>query len=181
MTARQAARHGDACARAILRLVFCACAVASASAAADPPREVHGVADAYVVPGMALAWGILRGADEASTQVVMRIVADPQIYSTVAAIAKNPFSDRQQALLPATPTAGIVDVRVPRSQYADFPRTELRFYGSPAALQAGAPALVVFYLGVPDTTPEFATEANLNAYLVDRIARARAAAGTSGK
>ena len=66
----------------------------------------------------------------------------------------------------------------PRPQYADFPRTELRFYSSGAGAE---PALVVFYLGVPDTTPEFATEANLNTYLVDRIARARAAAGSSGK
>ena len=178
MTARQAARHSDACARAILRLVFCACAAASASAAADPPREVHGVADAYVVPGMALAWGILRGTDEASTRVVIRIVADPQVYAAVSAIGKNPFSDRQQTLLPSTPTAGAVDVLAPRPQYADFPRTELRFYSSGAGAE---PALVVFYLGVPDTTPEFATEANLNAYLVDRIARARATAGSNGK
>ena len=164
-----------------MRLVFCACAAAATSATADPPREVHGVADAYAGPGMALAWGILRGADEASTQVVIRIMADPQIYSAVAAVGRNPFSERQQTLLSATPTAGVVDVRVPRPQYADFPRTELRFYGSPGALQAGTPALLVFYLGVPDTTPEFATEANLNAYFVDRIARASAASGNSAK
>ena len=174
MTALPAVRRWEA-ARNMMLVVFCAWVAASTSANADAPREVHGVGDAYAAPGVALAWGIVRGADEASTQVVMRIVADPQIYPTVAAIAKNPFSDRQQALLPATPTAGDVDVRVPRAQYADFPRTELRFYSSPAALQAGAPALVVFYLGVPDTTPEFTTEANLNAYLADRIARARAA------
>jgi hypothetical protein len=159
-------------------LVFCACSAISALAIADAPREVHGVADAYAGPGMALAWGILRGADEASTQVVVRIIADPQVYSAIAAVGKNPFSDQQRALLPSTPTAGAVDVRVPRAQYADFPRTELRFYGSAAA---GDPALIVFYLGVPDTTPEFATEANLNAYLVDRIARARSAAGSSAK
>ena len=72
-------------------------------------------------------------------------------------------------------------MRVSRADFADFPRTELRFYGSAAQADAGVPSLVVFYLGVPDTTPEFATEANLNAYLVDRIARARAAAGSSGK
>ena len=161
-----------------MRLVFLACAVVSSSSIADAPREVHGVADAYAGPGMALAWGILRGADEASTQVVVRIIADPQVYSAVAAVGKNPFSGEQRALLPSTPTAGTVDVRIPRTQYADFPRTELRFYGSPAVRD---PTLVVFYLGVPDTTPEFATEANLNAYLGDRIARARAAGNSAVK
>ena len=37
-----------------------------------------------------------------------------------------------------------------------------------------AAILAVYYLGVPDTTPEFATEASLAAYLADRIARMRA-------
>ena len=43
-----------------------------------------------------------------------------------------------------------------------------------APAQADTPRLVVYFLGVPDTTPEFATEANLSAYLADRIARIRA-------
>ena len=47
---------------------------------ADAPREVHGAADAYAEPGIALAWGVLRGADEATTRVTLRIVADPARY-----------------------------------------------------------------------------------------------------
>jgi hypothetical protein len=151
--------------------MFCAPVVA------DTPREAHGVGDVFVAPGVALAWGILRGADEAATQVVVRIVADPQVYPTVSAVAKNPFSEAQQGLLPATPTAGGVEMRVPRARYADFPRTELRFQGP----TADTPALVVFYLGVPDTTPEFATEAKLKAYLADRVARASTSGGVTGK
>ena len=166
--------------RACIAALLCAVALC-APAFADAPTEVHGVGDAYAAPGVALAWGIVRGADEVSTQVVVRVIADPQIYATVAAIGRNPFSDAQRSLLTATPTTGAVDMRVPRAQYADFPRTELRFYRAGAAPKADAPALIVFYLGVPDTTPEFATEANLNAYLADRIARARAAAGGVGK
>ena len=160
----------------LLASLVCAAAVC-APASADAPQEVHGVADAYAAPGVTLAWGVLRGTDEATTEVVLRIAADPGIYPSVAAVARNPFSEQQKALLPATPTAGGIDVRVPRAQYADFPRTELRFYGSAAALQAKTPTLVVFYLGVPDTTPEFASYTNLNAYLADRIARAAVRAG----
>jgi len=150
-----------------------ACAVAfCAAAVAAPPREAHGVGDAYAGPGVALAWGIVRGADEAATRVVVRIVANPHLYPFVAAIGINPFSKREQALLARTPTEGTVEIRVSRAQYADFPRSEIRFYEAAATDSA---ALIVFYLGVPDTTPEFATEANLNAYLTERIARARAA------
>lgn len=164
--------------KTIALLAGFACAVAvGAPAVAAPPHEAHGVGDAYAAPGVALAWGILRGADEAATRVVVRIVADPHLYPFVAAIGINPFSKGEQALLPRTQTEGSVEIRVPRAQYADFPRSEIRFYGAAAT---DAPALVVFYLGVPDTTPEFATETNLNAYLTDRIARARAA-GSPGK
>jgi hypothetical protein len=148
-----------------------------ASCLADVPNEVHGSGDAYAAPGVVLVWGIVRGADEASTRVVLRIVADPTTYPAVAAVARNPFSNAARALLPNSSTAGPVDVRVPRSQYADFPRTEVRFYASPASAQTDTPSLVVFYLGVPDTTPEFTTEAALEAYFADRIARARAASG----
>ena len=66
------------------------------------------------------------------------------------------------------------ELRAARAQFADLPRTELRFYATAAAAQADTPRLVVYFLGVPDTTPEFATEANLSAYLADRIARIRA-------
>ncbi len=181
MNAHAAGRWQGAARAIALSASFIGAAAVFTPAVADAPREVHGEGDTYAGPAVALAWGILHGANEASTQVVVRIIADPKVYPTVAAVARNPFSERQQQLLAATPTGGGVDMRVPRSQCADFPRTELRFYGSATAVRADAPALVVFYLGVPDTTPEFVTEANLNAYLVDRIARARAAGGGVGK
>jgi len=159
----------------VLACLTLACVAAAPAAAADSQREIHGMADAYAGEGVALAWAILRGADEAATVVVVRIVADPTRYPIVAATGSNPFSQRAKPALRATPTAGGVDLRVARAHFADFPRSELRFYESVAAAQSETPRLVVYYLGVPDTTPEFATEANLEAYLVDRIARIRGA------
>ena len=44
--------------------------------AADGPREVHGSADAFAAPGVTLAWGVLRGATEADTRIVIRIATD---------------------------------------------------------------------------------------------------------
>jgi hypothetical protein len=75
-----------------------------------------------------------------------------------------------------TPVAGPIELSVPRAHFADFPRTELTFDGpAPAA----APALVVYYAGVPDTTPEFAAADRLDAYLAARIVRARTEAGST--
>ena len=163
----------------LLLACFCiAAGVAHRASAADMPREVHGSADIFSAPGVALAWGVLRGASEVATLVVVRIVADRDAFASMAVIGLDPFTQRQQPLLPMTPTATGVDVRVPRAHFADFPRTELRLFGSANATQTDAPKLVVFYLGVPDTTPEFASEAALESYLALRIARARAGTGS---
>ena len=139
--------------------------------AAEPPREVHGVADAYGEEGLALAWAILRGDTEAATQVIVRIAADPRRYARVGAVATNPFSQRQQQLLRSIPIGGVVEIRVPRAQFADFPRSEIRLYGTATGAPSEEPALIVFYLGVPDTTPEFKSEAMMDAYLADRLGR----------
>lgn len=141
---------------------------AHAAYTADAPREMHGSADAFAVPGMALAWGVLRGADDARTVVVVRIVVDPTLYGDVTATGSDPFSTQKDAM-PAVPKGGgVVDVRVPRAHFAAFPRTDLQFRA-----QAPNAALRVYYLGVPDTTPEFNDEGKLDAYLRERLAQVR--------
>jgi hypothetical protein len=138
--------------------------------AVDAAPEVHGVADAYAVPGVALAWGILRGPGDAAS-VVIRISTDPRRYAFVAVEGVDPFTQKRAPMLSPTAFTGNIDVREPRARFADFPRTELFFFTDESAVRAGTPSLVVFYLGVPDTTPEFEAEAKLDAYLGDRLAR----------
>ena len=145
--------------------------------AAEAPREVHGMADGFAEAGVAIAWGVVRGASETAT-VAIRVVTDTALYPWVAVEGSDPFTQRQHPLLRPMSSAGLIDVRSPRAHFADFPRTELRFYDSAADAQSGMPKLVVFYLGVPDTTPEFATEDKLDAYLTDRIARLRGDGGS---
>lgn len=147
--------------------------VGAAALAADPPRTVHGSSDAFAVPGVVLAWGVVRGASEAATSVVVRIESDPAVYPLVAITGVDPFTQARQPLLPVTRVARTLDFRSPRARFADYPRSELRFYASDAAAAADAPALVVYYLGVPDTTPEFADESRLDLYLAARLVRAR--------
>ncbi len=153
---------------ALAGLTLAACAVAPAT---KPTREVHGMSDAFAAPGVALAWGILRGADEAATVVVMRIVADRAAYPWFAVTGIDPFTRAKHRVLAPTRSADVTYVRAPRSHYAEFPRTEVRFYDSESAALKDSPALIVFFLGVPDTTPEFATEEKLEAYFRQRLLR----------
>ena len=148
--------------------------VAAADSATTAPPELHGIAETYAAPGAWLGWGVMRGETEAATTVVVRIVTDPAVYPFVAVTGINPFSQRRFPVLAPTRVGASVDVRVPRSNFADFPRTEFSFYGPSSAIPSGTPQLVVYYLGVPDTTPEFTVEGALNAYLADRLVRSRA-------
>jgi len=129
------------------------------------------MADAFTAPGVALAWGILRGANEAETIVVMRLTTRAAAYPWFAVTGVDPFTKAERQVFALTRSADVTDVRAPRAHFADYPRTELRLYASEAAAREDRPALVVFFLGVPDTTPEFATEEKLKAYLMQRIAR----------
>jgi hypothetical protein len=146
--------------------------------AAEPALEVHGMADVFSSGGAAIAWAVLRGASEETTLVTIRVAADSSSYPWVSVRGSDPFTREQRALLQATANAGVLDVRAPRARFADFPRTELRFYDSAPHAQSDSPALVVFYLGVPDTTPEFATGDKLDAYLTDRIAKLGVSGGS---
>src|SRR5436305_7345444 len=146
--------------------------------AGDSPRVVHGSSDMYSASGIALAWGILRGADEAKTIVVVRIVVDSNNYPLAAVTGIDPFTERKKTQLNAAPVGSGLDVRLPRPSFGDLPRTEFRFFRSAEQARADAPELVVFYSGVPDTAPEFADEAALDKYLAQRLEGARTGKGT---
>ena len=162
--------------RIVPALLWLACGVSAM--ATDGPRDVHGSADAFAAPGVALAWGVLRGASEADTRVVIRVAAARNAFAALTVVGIDPFTQKEQVLLPVTPLAGSLDIPVPRAHFADFPRTELRLFAVANPAPNEAPKLVVFYLGVPDTAPEFASASALDSYLVARIVRARDNAGS---
>lgn len=133
-------------------------------------REVHGAHDAWAEPGLALAWGVLRGRDEADTRVVLHVEADPQRHTALSAQGRDPFGGGSVELPVQRLADGVWRIDVPRSHFADHPRTELHF-----TPPRPGPALRIFYLGVPDTTPESSTRAQLDESLRARTERARRA------
>jgi hypothetical protein len=145
-------------------LVFGALLLAAVHASGQT-RERHGAGDAFVGEGVSIVWAVLRGVNEDRTQVRLRVSADTSGYTHFAVFGIDPFS-KDEALF-AAPGAAVspVTVRISRARFARLPRTEVRFFSSERDLAAGKPALVIFYLGVPDTTPEFESEATLTRYL----------------
>jgi hypothetical protein len=133
-------------------------------------REVHGESSSFAGHGVAMAWGVLRGPREEDTRVVLRIVRAGGDYAAVSVDGVDPFSQRREALLREQPFASSLDVRTSRATFADLPRREIHFYTA-GDRDARRPSLTVYFMGLPDTTPEFASEAALEAYLEETLAK----------
>ncbi len=147
----------------------------SPAPAAETPREVHGENSVFAGQGIAMAWGVLRGSSEDEAQVVVRIVPTSQAYAYLRIEGVDPFTEQRKEMLPGEPLRTAVDVRTPRATFAEFTRREMQFYTA-ADWQAKRPSLTVYYMGVPDTAPEFTSEAALSKYLDDALAKVRSQA-----
>ena len=147
--------------KAFAALLSCFALLSPYARAAD----LHGASDAFAGEGVAIVWGVLRGASEQSTVVVLRVAADARRYNRVEVAGIDPFTRAARIRFPVTTLGAGLDLPLPRAGFADHPRTEVRF--------AGPESLTVYYLGIPDTTPEFASAAALEAHLAARMAQLR--------
>ncbi|MBL8363369.1 MAG: hypothetical protein JNN18_22985 [Rubrivivax sp.] len=141
-------------------------------AACAAPREVHGASDVYAEPGLALAWAVLQAgasADPGDAIVVLTIELDPARFAQIEVQGRDPFGSGRRTWRERSASAPTVAVSALRRQIDDVPRTEVRLY----AANATEPALLVYYVGVPDTTPEYRTPMLLAAGVRERLARAR--------
>ena len=145
-------------------LVFGALLLAAVHASGQT-REQHGAGDAFARDGVSIVWAVLRGVNEDQTLVRLRVSADISRYTHFAVIGINPFSKDEALLVAPRAAASPATVTISRARFAQFPRTDVRFFSSERDVAAGRPTLVIFYLGVPDTTPEFESEAKLTRYL----------------
>ncbi len=152
--------------------VAAGCLLTSLLAAAAPAHGqgaiVHGADSVFATADAVIVWGILRAPVEADTEVVIRIAAPA--FAAVSLEAVDPFGTGRRMLVPPRPLVQSFDARRRRTDFADLPRLQVRLHREPS----GPPSLTVYYLGVPDTTPEFTTEATLVRYLAETLARARA-------
>lgn len=139
-------------------------------------RQVHGENSSFVGEGVAMVWGVLRGANEESTHVILRIAPASGGYAAVSLDGVDPFTQRRHELVAMQPLGNRVDVRTPRATFADLPRREIHFFTANDQ-HAQRPSLTVYFLGLPDTTPEFPSEAALGRYLDDTLVKLLAGKG----
>lgn len=139
-------------------------------------QQVHGENSSFVGNGVAMVWGVLRSAREEDTQVILRIALAGGNYTAVSLEGVDPFSQRRQELLSMQALGKPLDIPTARGTFADLPRREIHFYTANDQ-HAQRPSLTVYFMGLPDTTPEFASEAALRRYLDETLAKLLAGKG----
>jgi len=126
---------------------------------------VHGADSVFAGPDVAIVWGVLKNEAEDKTLVVVRVSNPAGRYAYLRVEGVDPFTQRRDALVEGVPLGTRADIKTSRAGFADLPRREIHLYTSEGDWRARRPSLTVYYLGVPDTTPEFTSEAALEAYL----------------
>ena len=132
--------------------------------------QIHGENSSFLGQGVAMVWGILRGAREKDTQAVLRITLAGGGYTEVSVEGVDPFTGSRRELLPRRPLNTLLDVWTLRATFADLPRREIHFFEKSEGETEPA-SLTVYFMGLPDTTPEFDSESALFGYLDDTLTR----------
>ena len=128
-------------------------------------QAVHGENSIFISPTVKLGWAVKRGASDVETLVIVRVVATDSSYRVVRVDGVDPFSKDRKVLVAARALERETDIAISRAQFADYPSTEFHFFRSTEDAVANRVALTVFYLGVPDTTPEFPGQPEVETYL----------------
>jgi len=139
-------------------------------------QQIHGENSRFLGHGVAMVWGVLRGAREEETRVVLRIALAGGEYSAVSVEGVDPFTGARRVLLPRGPLDTLLDVWTSRATFADLPRREIHFYSKTGG-EMQPPAFTVYFMGLPDTTPEFNSEAALVGYLNETLANLKSGKG----
>jgi hypothetical protein len=132
---------------------------------AQQTTVVHGADSIFSGSGVKLAWAVRRGTSEAETSVVIRAIPADVSYRFIRVDGVDPFTQDRKVFVATRQLDRQLDLIVPRAAFADHPSTEFRFFASAGDAEADRPKLTVFYLGVPDTTPEFVGESEIDGYL----------------
>lgn len=126
---------------------------------------LHGADSVFVAPEVAVVWAVLKQAQGDKAAVWLRLVNTSGKFTQFSIDGVDPFSKKRERVDKGGPIAKEVRVATDRETFVDLTSREIHLYASEADWKADKPALTVYYLGVPDTTPEFVDQAAMDAYL----------------
>jgi len=144
------------------------------SSQAQGKREYHGADSIFEKEGIVILWAIFKGSTEETSWVYVKILSSgiASISFPVFSVeAVDPFSNAKEWVVKGEYLKASQTVKSVRASFRDKTGRRILFYRSKGDYQAEKPAMTIYYLGVPDTSPEFLSEKEIEDYFVKALER----------
>ncbi len=127
--------------------------------------ECHGADSVFEKEGIVILWAILKGQDEASSWVYIKIVnSGGNPYQVFSVEAIDPFSKEKEWVVKGQKLEKENVIKSIRTSFRDRTSRRILFYRNMEALEKETPGIAVYYMGVPDTSPEVLSEMEMDNY-----------------
>jgi hypothetical protein len=135
-------------------------------------EEHHGADSSFQLRDLIILWGVLKGPDEDRSWVYIKIIrtgSERGPWTSYRLEAVDPFSQEREWVTPRENLGKENTVKEIRSSFRE--KTGRRLYFYPGQGMEEKSAAIIFYQGVPDTTPEFLTEKEMEDYFGQALRR----------
>jgi hypothetical protein len=135
-------------------------------------EEQHGADSFFQLRDLVILWGILKGPDEDRSWVTIRIIrtgSERGPWQSYRLEAVDPFSQEKEWVTARESLGKGNAVKERRSSFREKTGRRIHLYPTPSGEEKLA--AIIFYQGVPDTTPEFLTEREMEAYFNQTLKR----------
>ena len=130
-------------------------------------RVLHGSDSSFRSEGIGICWALLKTPASDALQVVIRIrvmAPDANIFKSFAVKAVHPFTGAAEWIAGRRALEVRNDVLTPREEFKRLGGRRILFFKSASGPADQQPDMVVEYLGIPDTAPEFSDQGQLENY-----------------
>ena len=128
---------------------------------------LHGADSTFRSESIGICWGIVKAPETGSLQVVIRIrVLDPahNRFRSFAVKAFHPFTGAAEWIAVRKMLETTNDIHTPREDFKRLGGRKILFYASATGPGDQPADLIVEYLGIPDTSPQFSSFNELEGY-----------------
>lgn len=136
--------------------------------------EYHGADSVFRMEGITVLWAILKGPDEDRSWVYLKILypgEGDRRYQFFSVEAVDPFTSKKEWVVRGEKLGKENVVKSVRVSFRDMTGRRILFYRDSKDVQDNRPAMAVFYMGLPDTSPELLTEREVEDYFSKALER----------
>jgi hypothetical protein len=137
-------------------------------------QEYHGADSVFRMEGITILWAILKGPDEDRSWVQLKIVYPEEgnfRYQLFSVEAVDPFTGKKEWVVKGEKLGKENVVKSFRVSFRDMTGRRILFYRDSKELQDNRPPMTIFYMGIPDTSPELLTEKQVEDYFSKALER----------